>query len=218
MTTPAVLALEDGTVFRGVAIGADGTSTGEVVFNTAMTGYQEILTDPSYCAADRHADLSAHRQHRRQPGGPRVGRRSTRRGWSSATCRCCTRTGAATESLPDFLKRGRHRRHRRHRHAQADAHPAREGRAGGLHRRPARRRCGRDVAVARGARVPRPEGHGPGQGRVHHASATSGTRAPTGRWSSGPKRRAAQRLHVVAYDFGIKRNILRLLRRPRAAA
>ena len=48
MTTPAVLALEDGTVFRGVAIGADGTATGEVVFNTAMTGYQEILTDPSY--------------------------------------------------------------------------------------------------------------------------------------------------------------------------
>ena len=48
MTTPAVLALEDGTVFRGVSIGALGTTTGEVVFNTAMTGYQEILTDPSY--------------------------------------------------------------------------------------------------------------------------------------------------------------------------
>ena len=48
MTTPAVLALEDGTVFRGISIGAPGTATGEVVFNTAMTGYQEILTDPSY--------------------------------------------------------------------------------------------------------------------------------------------------------------------------
>ena len=46
--TPAVLALEDGTVFRGVSIGAPGVTTGEVVFNTAMTGYQEILTDPSY--------------------------------------------------------------------------------------------------------------------------------------------------------------------------
>lgn len=45
---PAILALEDGTIFRGTAIGADGLSTGEVVFNTAMTGYQEILTDPSY--------------------------------------------------------------------------------------------------------------------------------------------------------------------------
>ncbi len=46
---PALLALADGTVFRGYAIGAEGSSTGEVVFNTAMTGYQEILTDPSYC-------------------------------------------------------------------------------------------------------------------------------------------------------------------------
>jgi len=46
---PAVLALADGTVFRGVSIGAEGISTGEVVFNTAITGYQEILTDPSYC-------------------------------------------------------------------------------------------------------------------------------------------------------------------------
>jgi len=45
---PAVLALEDGTVFRGESIGADGQAVGEVVFNTAMTGYQEILTDPSY--------------------------------------------------------------------------------------------------------------------------------------------------------------------------
>ncbi len=46
---PAVLALADGTVFEGFSIGAAGLTTGEVVFNTAMTGYQEILTDPSYC-------------------------------------------------------------------------------------------------------------------------------------------------------------------------
>jgi carbamoyl-phosphate synthase small subunit len=45
---PAILALSDGTVFRGQSIGAEGNSVGEVVFNTAMTGYQEILTDPSY--------------------------------------------------------------------------------------------------------------------------------------------------------------------------
>ncbi len=48
MNTPAILALADGTVFQGEAIGVTGTSTGEVVFNTAMTGYQEICTDPSY--------------------------------------------------------------------------------------------------------------------------------------------------------------------------
>ena len=48
MSTPAILALEDGSVFKGLAIGAEGSSAGEVVFNTAMSGYQEILTDPSY--------------------------------------------------------------------------------------------------------------------------------------------------------------------------
>ena len=48
MSSAAILALEDGSIFRGVAIGAPGVSVGEVVFNTAMTGYQEILTDPSY--------------------------------------------------------------------------------------------------------------------------------------------------------------------------
>jgi carbamoyl-phosphate synthase small subunit len=47
--TPAILALADGTIFKGLSIGADGHTSGEVVFNTAMTGYQEILTDPSYC-------------------------------------------------------------------------------------------------------------------------------------------------------------------------
>ena len=47
-TVPALLALADGSVFQGVSIGTDGVTVGEVVFNTAMTGYQEILTDPSY--------------------------------------------------------------------------------------------------------------------------------------------------------------------------
>ena len=46
---PALLALEDGSLFHGLSIGIDGQTTGEVVFNTALTGYQEILTDPSYC-------------------------------------------------------------------------------------------------------------------------------------------------------------------------
>ena len=44
----AILVLQDGTIFKGRSIGAEGVSNGEVVFNTAMTGYQEILTDPSY--------------------------------------------------------------------------------------------------------------------------------------------------------------------------
>ncbi|MCE7903503.1 MAG: carbamoyl-phosphate synthase small subunit [Gammaproteobacteria bacterium PRO9] len=49
MMEPALLALQDGTVFHGISVGAPGRTIGEVVFNTAMTGYQEILTDPSYC-------------------------------------------------------------------------------------------------------------------------------------------------------------------------
>jgi carbamoyl-phosphate synthase small subunit len=48
LNTPAILVLEDGTVFEGISVGAPGLSVGEAVFNTAMTGYQEILTDPSY--------------------------------------------------------------------------------------------------------------------------------------------------------------------------
>ena len=48
MTQPAILVLEDGTVFEGESVGAPGLSVGEVVFNTALTGYQEVLTDPSY--------------------------------------------------------------------------------------------------------------------------------------------------------------------------
>ena len=49
MTTPAILVLADGSVFRGTSVGFNGTTSGEVVFNTSMTGYQEILIDPSYC-------------------------------------------------------------------------------------------------------------------------------------------------------------------------
>ena len=49
MSIPALLVLADGSVFHGVSVGYNGNASGEVVFNTAMTGYQEILTDPSYC-------------------------------------------------------------------------------------------------------------------------------------------------------------------------
>src|SRR6266436_9902541 len=47
-STDGVFALEDGTIYRGIGFGAKGTACGEAVFNTSMTGYQEILTDPSY--------------------------------------------------------------------------------------------------------------------------------------------------------------------------
>ena len=58
----AHLVLEDGSVYRGEAFGAGRSAHGEVVFSTSMTGYQEMLTDPSFAGQNRGADLSAYRQ------------------------------------------------------------------------------------------------------------------------------------------------------------
>jgi len=61
--TPALLVLQDGTVFEGTAIGKIGTTTGEICFNTGMTGYQEVFTDPSYFG-DPSNDIRSHRKLR----------------------------------------------------------------------------------------------------------------------------------------------------------
>ena len=167
MTTPAVLALEDGTVFRGVSIGAAGTSTGEVVFNTAMTGYQEILTDPSY--ARQIVTLTY----------PHIGNTGTNpddhesnlvhaAGLVIRDLPLLHSSWRATESLPEFLRRREHRRDRRDRHPQAHPHPARERRPGRLHRQ--RRRRTAPGSRDRGRTpLPGPQGHGPRQGRLHRA-------------------------------------------------
>ena len=76
-TPPAILALADGTVYIGNSIGAPGSTVGEVVFNTSMTGYQEILTDPSYCQQIVTLTYPAHRQLRHQPGRRGVRTKST---------------------------------------------------------------------------------------------------------------------------------------------
>ena len=65
----AILALEDGSVFHGEGFGARASACGEVCFNTSMTGYQEILTDPSYKGQIVTHDVSADRQLRREPAG-----------------------------------------------------------------------------------------------------------------------------------------------------
>ncbi len=208
MTTPAVLALEDGTVFRGVAIGALGTTTGEVVFNTAMTGYQEILTDPSY--ARQIVTLTY----------PHIGNTGTNPddlesalihagGLVIRDLPLAHSSWRATESLPDFLKRRntvaiaeidtrKLTRILREKGAQAGCIAA-----GDASQRP-------DLAVAAARRFP-------GLAGMDLAKVVC-TAAPY-QWNEGtnwaleqgPKRRTGQRLHVVAYDFGIKRNILRLL-------
>ena len=129
----AVLALADGTIFRGQSIGAKGNTTGEVVFNTAMTGYQEILTDPSYARQIVTLTYPHIGNTGTTPEDLEAGADLCRRASSSATCRCVRSNWRAAESLGEFLRARQGRRDRRHRHAQADAHPAREGRAGRLH-------------------------------------------------------------------------------------
>jgi len=208
VATPAVLALEDGTVFRGVAIGADGTATGEVVFNTAMTGYQEILTDPSY---SRQIVTLTY---------PHIGNTGTNpedlesnsihaAGLVIRDLPLLHSNWRATESLPEFLKRGgvvaiaeidtrKLTRILREKGAQAGCIAA-----GDAASRP-------DLAVAAAKRFPGLKG-------MDLAKVVT-TKRPF-QWNEGtnwaleqgPRRRTAQRLHVVAFDFGIKRNILRLL-------
>jgi carbamoyl-phosphate synthase small subunit len=100
---PALLALADGTIFEGQSFGAPVTVTGEIVFNTSMTGYQEILTDPSYCGqivtmtcphignvGVNPDDIEANRPW----AAGLIVREASRR----------TSNWRATQSLPDYLK------------------------------------------------------------------------------------------------------------------
>jgi carbamoyl-phosphate synthase small subunit len=202
------LALEDGTVFRGVSIGALGTTTGEVVFNTAMTGYQEILTDPSY---SRQIVTLTY---------PHIGNTGTNpddlesnlvhaAGLVIRDLPLVHSSWRATESLPEFLLRRntvaiaeidtrKLTRILREKGAQAGCIAAGEAAT-----RP-------DLAVEAARRFPGLKGMD--LAKVVCTEQPYQWNEGTN-WSleQGPKRRAGQRLHVVAYDFGIKRNILRLL-------
>jgi carbamoyl-phosphate synthase small subunit len=204
---PAVLALADGTIFRGQSIGAKGNTTGEVVFNTAMTGYQETLTDPSYARqivtltyphiGNVGATPEDHESSQIYAAGlvirdlpPRASN------WRSAG------------SFPEFLEMGKLvgiagidtrklTRILREKGAQAGCIMA-----------------GDKVDPAAALRLARKF---PGLKGMDLAKVVSVKRPY--QWNEGsfwqppqrPHIRSHQRLHVVAYDFGIKRNILRLL-------
>ena len=208
MTTPAVLALEDGTVFRGVSVGAAGTSTGEVVFNTAMTGYQEILTDPSY---SRQIITLTY---------PHIGNTGTNpddhesslvhaAGLVIRNLPLLHSSWRATESLTEFLCR-------RNTVAVAEIDTRKLTRI--LREKGAQAGCiasgdaalRPDLAIEAARRFPGLKGMD--LARVVCTDRSYQWNEGTN-WSleQGPGRRAGQRLHVVAYDFGIKRNILRLL-------
>jgi carbamoyl-phosphate synthase small subunit len=206
LSTPAILALQDGSVFHGTSIGADGRTIGEVVFNTSMTGYQEILTDPSYCrqivtltyphignTGTNSADMESEKIH----ASGLIVRDST----------MLTSSWRSERSFSDFLKQG---------NAVAIA----------------------DIDTRRLTRLIREKGAQSGcimtgdqaaEKAIEHASKFPGiagmdlakfvTTERAYQWCLGStfgrkprimSRRVAP-YHVVAYDFGIKRNILRLL-------
>jgi carbamoyl-phosphate synthase small subunit len=195
-------------VFRGISIGAAGTATGEVVFNTAMTGYQEILTDPSY---SRQIVTLTY---------PHIGNTGTNAddlesnsihaaGLVIRNLPLLHSNWRATESLPEFLVRGgvvaiaeidtrKLTRILREKGAQAGCIAS-----GDAASRP-------DLAIEAAKRFPGLKG-------MDLAKVVSTKRSfqwnEGTNWAleQGPRRRPGQRMHVVAYDYGIKRNILRLL-------
>ncbi|MEM8982788.1 MAG: glutamine-hydrolyzing carbamoyl-phosphate synthase small subunit [Pseudomonadota bacterium] len=204
--TRAILALADGTVFEGVSIGAETRSIGEVVFNTAMTGYQEILTDPSYC----RQIVTLTYPHIGNTGTNSLDFESREIFAAGLIVRdrsIITSNYRNEQNLTEFLRRG---------NIPAVAE---------IDTRQLTRRL-RETGAQAGCIVVGDEaaedaiaaaGKFPGLAGMDLAKVVScpsryqwalGTEWPDG---AGPVTRHVAQFHVVAYDFGVKRNILRLL-------
>jgi carbamoyl-phosphate synthase small subunit len=209
---PALLALADGTVFQGTSIGAEGATVGEVVFNTALTGYQEILTDPSYC---RQIVTLTY---------PHIGNTGVNEEDVEAS-----KVHAAGLIVKDLPLRASNFRQT----ATLDAYLRREGTVAiaGIDTRRLTRIL-RTGGAQNGCIVALPAGTAVTPAHVDEAVAAArkapsmagqdlakvvSVREPyvwTGtEWAlgAGYGRLDAPRWHVVAYDFGVKRNILRML-------
>ena len=231
-TNPAILVLADGTVFRGTSIGAEGTSVGEVVFNTSMTGYQEILTDPSYCKQI----VTLTYPHIGNVGVNPEDVESNQVFASGLVIRDLSQTVSnwrSTHTLPEFLKANNVV-------AIADIDTRKLTRI--LREKGAQNGCiasGTDetaaLAAARGfaglagmdlAKVvscDKPyawtqkewqlgEGYwDTGYGNQESAKPVGDSGKPVAAAKSSGAQPASEMLHVVAYDFGVKRNILRKL-------
>jgi carbamoyl-phosphate synthase small subunit len=207
VSVPAVLALADGTIFRGQSIGAKGNTTGEVVFNTALTGYQEILTDPSY--ARQIITLTC--PHIGNTGTTPEDLESTQVYAAGLVIRdlpALASSWRANEPLPQFLERARTV-------AIAGIDTRRLTRL--LREKGAQAGCimtGEQVDESAAVKAARKF---PGLKGMDLAKVVSTKRSfqwnEGSLWTEGSRApiRSPQRLHVVAYDFGIKRNILRLL-------
>ena len=207
--TQALLALADGTVFRGHAIGALGQATGEVVFNTAMTGYQEILTDPSY--AGQIVTLT-------YPHVGNVGVNS-----EDAESRRVFAAGLVIRDLPSLASSWRR--------ADGLAHYLRAANVVGIAGIDTRKltRMLRERGAQNGCIVAAQSlGAADAERAVAHARAAPSMMGldlakavscdepyewTSGAWilGSGYLPMAEPKFHVVAYDFGAKHNILRLL-------
>ncbi|MFC3116417.1 glutamine-hydrolyzing carbamoyl-phosphate synthase small subunit [Cellvibrio fontiphilus] len=203
----AILVLADGSVFRGTAIGADGLSVGEVVFNTAITGYQEILTDPSY--AQQIVTLTY----------PHIGNTGTNS--EDEECDRIWATGLVirdlpllasnfrnTQSLSDYLKA-------RNVIGIADIDTRRLTRI--LRDKGAQNGClmaGDDVDEAKALAAAKAFGGLKGLDLAKEVTVSEPYSWNESSWALGEGHKVlngAKPFKVVAYDFGVKRNILRML-------
>jgi len=209
LSTPAILALADGTVLRGLSIGAQGQSVGEVVFNTALTGYQEILTDPSY--AQQLVTLTY----------PHIGNVGTNpedeeaarvfaAGLIIRDLPLVSSNWRVRETLPDYL-----RRHDVVAIAEVDTRAlTRRLREFGAQGGCIMAGSGADADTAVAAARDYPGLAGADLAKVVSTTETYTWTEGTWRLDNGhpaPREPGDCRWHVVAYDFGVKRNILRLL-------
>ena len=205
MTKSALLVLEDGTVFRGTAIGAEGVSVGEVVFNTSMTGYQEILTDPSY--AEQMVTLTY----------PHIGNTGTNdedeesgKVWAK---------GLIIRDLPLLASNFRNQRSLSQ-YLQdhnilgiADIDTRKLTRI--LREKGAQNGClmAGDIDEAKALELARSFPGLSGMDLAKEVTVKEAYQWTEGSWKLGEGHQAAKesKFHVVAYDFGVKRNILRML-------
>lgn len=201
---PAILVLADGTVFEGVSIGADGYGAGELVFNTAMTGYQEILSDPSYA----HQVVTLTTAHVGNTGCNLDDMESSKVWAAGLVIRDCTALQSsyrAQESLPAWL-----RKHNVVAIAGIDTraltHRLRDNGAIGacittdIHHRNKAQTLARSMSQVDGMDL------------AKLVSRQTIERWHEGRGEWGPGSSALpSKFHVVAYDFGIKSTILRML-------
>ena len=204
---PALLALADGSIFRGVSVGAEGATVGEVVFNTAMTGYQEILTDPSY----REQIVTLTYPHIGNVGTNAEDAESGRVQLAGLVLREPPRRPSSFRSTRDFgdylrdngtvaiagIDTRRLTRLLRDRGAQNGCIVA-------------GRRLGEAAALKRARAWPGLKG----MDLARVVTCTEPYAWNRGSWELATNRervREGAGLHVVVYDFGVKRNILRLL-------